>query len=100
MDSVRLPSGQCVVRGFPPETRVLGDGSYSYSVMDDNGGTWDFLGSGKEVLVEWHIFDVDKDCFHKGNASYTPKSFEEVIRDLESRSYTFALGSNGEGWGL
>ena len=81
-DSVKLSPCLCTVRGFPPNARVLGDGSLSYSIMDDNGGTWDFLGSKDEVLVEWHIFDGAKDCYHTGNASYTPHTFEEIIRDL------------------
>jgi hypothetical protein len=88
----------CSVKGFPPATRVLRDGSLSYSVSDDNGGTWDFLGSGVEVLVEWHIFIPEKDSYYKGNASYTPQTFKDIIRDLESRSYTFSLASKDEGW--
>ena len=57
----------CTVQGFPPAARVREDGAIHYSLMDDEGGSWEFMGLQDQVLVEWSIYDGATNSIDNGS---------------------------------
>jgi hypothetical protein len=73
----------CSVKGFPPATKVREDGAIKYAFMDDNGGSWEFLGMQDEVLVSWYIYDGAASTIDSGSTEYQLPNFADIISRLE-----------------
>jgi hypothetical protein len=91
---------KCTVKGFPPAARVHEEGAIAYDFMDDEGGSWDFLGIEDRVLVQWHIYDGTKNVVDNGKTTYSLPCFEDIIRKLEEHEYTFNDACRDESWGF
>ena len=63
-------SCRCSVQGFSPDSRIQGDGSIKYDMIDDSGGTWNFMGFNDEVLVTWNVYNGSTNSFYKGIQTY------------------------------